>query len=132
MAIINRRWVNTNRFSYINADIYTEPFHGYAPKDSESVIISSHACGDLSRSVDIQLLKCAVRPTNRGDELYNTPCCDCVAERLRKIDEVYERFKHLDRNLTDEKLLLGKDDDGGDNITGYILFDLWQAIRNGQ
>jgi len=46
-----RRWGNADRFIYKQADIHTMPYYSYAPNDSESVIISSHACGDLSRRI---------------------------------------------------------------------------------
>lgn len=47
----SRHWDNIKRFKYTQADIHTTPYYGYAPNDSESVIISSHACGDLSRRI---------------------------------------------------------------------------------
>jgi len=55
--------------------------------------------------------------------------CDCIQERLDRIEAVYQKYKHLDHNLADDALLLGKDDDGSDNLMRYILYDLWQAIR---
>lgn len=46
-----RRWGNVRRFDYKHADIQTMPYYAYAPNGSESVIIASHACGDLSRKI---------------------------------------------------------------------------------
>ena len=47
----SRKWYNAHRFQYKQADIHTMPYYSYAPNDSESVIISSHACGQLSRRI---------------------------------------------------------------------------------
>ena len=47
----NRKWDNVRRFNYKQADIYTAPYYEYAPNDTESVIIASHACGDLARKI---------------------------------------------------------------------------------
>ena len=42
---------------------------------------------------------------------------------ISPVKEVYEKFKHLDFLLSDLKWL-------PDDMRGWILFELWQAIRN--
>jgi hypothetical protein len=41
------------------------------------------------------------------------------------ITEVYNKYKHLDRLLSDEQWI-------ADSLQGRILFDLWQAIKGGE
>ena len=38
------------------------------------------------------------------------------------IQEVYEKYEHLDRLLSDKEFL-------PDDPRGHILYDLWQAVR---
>ena len=58
----------------------------------------------------------------------SVPCishhvCDCIKERLDKIEAVWQKYKHLDYLLTDKGWL------AGDILLQVILYDLWQAIR---
>jgi len=39
------------------------------------------------------------------------------------IEEIYEKYKHLDKLLSDKEWL-------PDTFQGSILYDLWQAIKN--
>jgi hypothetical protein len=38
-------------------------------------------------------------------------------------DEAYEKYKHLDQNLSDKDLVPG-------SFWGLIIFDLWEATKN--
>jgi hypothetical protein len=49
--------------------------------------------------------------------------CDCLKERLDKIEEVWIKYKHLDDLLIDEQLVDEED------LKHYILLNLWRAIR---
>jgi len=49
--------------------------------------------------------------------------CNCIHERLDRIEAVWQEHKHLDYLLTDKAWL------GGDTSLNNILYDLWQAIR---
>ena len=45
----SRKWDKAKRFKYVTADIYDAT--GYLPVEGEFVIMSSHACGELSRRI---------------------------------------------------------------------------------
>ena len=49
--------------------------------------------------------------------------CDCIQERLDRIEAVYEKYKHMDKVLSDYRLMDDLD------IRSVIRYDLWQAIR---
>ena len=49
--------------------------------------------------------------------------CYCIQERLDRIEAVWQKYKHLDKVLSDYRLV----DDL--NIRSAIRYDLWQAIR---
>ena len=53
--------------------------------------------------------------------------CDCAAERLQTICNVYDRYKHLETLLSDTVWLT--DDDGRPDLTHQILHDLWAAVK---
>ena len=46
-----------------------------------------------------------------------------LLKHIDNINEVYDRYKHLDGNLSDQRWL------EKDNFVGNILYDLWQAIK---
>ena len=48
--------------------------------------------------------------------------CDCIQERLDRIEAVWQEHKHLDYLLSDKDWL-------PDTSISHILYDLWQAIR---
>ena len=43
------------------------------------------------------------------------------------IREIYERWQHMDRILSDERL--NKDENGQDDLPYIIRYELWQAIK---
>ena len=55
--------------------------------------------------------------------------CDCIMERIERIEAVYQKYKHLSHLLNDEKLMLMPDEDGNQDLMGHIFYDLWQAVR---
>jgi len=64
----------------------------------------------------------------RCDCQEDMPCtthhmCNCIQERLDRIEAVYEKYKHLDKVLSDYRLMDDLD------IRSVIRYDLWQAIR---
>ena len=50
--------------------------------------------------------------------------CDCLQERLDRIEAVYQKYKHMDEVLRDTEIL-----DIQHDINDLIMYDLWQAIR---
>ena len=50
--------------------------------------------------------------------------CDCIQERLDRIEAVYQKYKHMDEVLRDTEIL-----DVQHDINDLIMYDLWQAIR---
>ena len=48
--------------------------------------------------------------------------CDCIQERLDRIEAVWQEHKHLDYLIADKSWL-------PDTPISHILYDLWQAIR---
>lgn len=45
------------------------------------------------------------------------------------IKSVYEKYKHLDDLLSDERWMNLSEQEGQSRILDQILYDLWQAIR---
>jgi len=50
--------------------------------------------------------------------------CQCIQERLNRIEAVWQTYKHMDRVLCDTEIL-----DIQHDITDLVLYDLWRAIR---
>ena len=50
-------------------------------------------------------------------------CSKCIQERLDRIESVWQKYKHMDKMLSDCRLLDDPD------IRSKIRYDLWQAIR---
>ena len=48
--------------------------------------------------------------------------CDCIMARIEKIEEVYQRYKHLDKFLSDDRW-------NHDDALTRCRYDLWKAIR---
>ena len=60
----------------------------------------------------------------KEDEVCTTHhMCDCIQERLDRIEAVWQKYKHMDKMLSDYKLVDDLD------IRDTIRYDLWQAIR---
>ena len=49
--------------------------------------------------------------------------CECIQERLDKIEAIWQRYKHLDYLLSDRDWLLDE------SVLNNIFYNLWQAIR---
>ena len=45
--------------------------------------------------------------------------CDCIQERLDRIDAVWQKYKHMDKEIPYLQ----------DKIAIDVLYDLWRAIR---
>ena len=61
----------------------------------------------------------------KEDEVCTTHhMCNCIQERLDRIEAVWQRYKHMDRVLCDTEIL-----DIQHDITDLVLYDLWRAIR---
>ena len=54
-------------------------------------------------------------------------CADNLNDRLKRIEDVYQKFKHLDKLIMDNRLVLQ-----GENYKDFILRKLWQAIRRNE
>jgi len=67
------------------------------------------------------------REYTRCDCQEDMPCtthhaCNCIRERLDRIEAVWQKYQHMDEVLCDDGLV-------GEGVRELMLFDLWQAIR---
>ncbi len=47
-----------------------------------------------------------------------------------KVNDVYEKYKHLDKVLSDKFLMCMKDENDEFHIFRVMLYELWQTIKS--
>lgn len=71
----DRHWSQVKRFQYVFGDIYEEAFTIKSIIDKDTIIVSSHPCGELSRQI-INIYK-----ESKAKALFIMPCCTGTLKR---------------------------------------------------